>query len=134
MKQTVSIFLSLLLLLSSTGISYAEHYCGSFKMMSEITLGHEHLSCGMKMEAHPCGDEKEDHFCCNNEYTDVDTDDSYAKATFDIQFEQNFLIAFVSVFVLNTLDNYESNTHFFRDYSPPPLGEDLQVLYETFLI
>ncbi len=135
MKSVISIALSLLLLLSSSGLTYAQHFCGDFEMMTKVTLGEEHLSCGMVMEDSSCGDEHtEDHDCCDNEYTNVDTDDHFAKASFDIQFDTQFLIAFVSVFVLQQTRNFDNNLDFYKDYSPPPLGEDLQVLYDTFLI
>jgi len=105
-------------------------------MMSKITLGEAHLSCGMEMKTSPCEDElgTEGHDCCDNEYTAIDVDDNFATADADFQLQTNFLIAFVSTFILQQTDNFSSNHNFFKDYSPPPLGADLQVLYETFLI
>ena len=126
--------MSVLLLASSTGITYAQHFCGEYKMLSEITLGEKHLSCGMAMDMPGCEDETPDHDCCDNEYVNVETDNTFSKATFDIEFDKNFVTAFVSVFVLQTPENYPDKTNNFADYDPPPLERDFQILYETFLI
>jgi len=104
-------------------------------MMSKITLGEPHLSCGMMMENSNCGDEyMEGHHCCDNQYTNVDLDDNFAKTSFDLQLNPNFVAAFFSIFVLQQVENYDQNLDYFTDYFPPPLEEDLLVLYETFLI
>lgn len=126
----------MLLLLSSTGVTYAQHFCGEYEMMAKITLGEEHLSCGMAMEAiNACGDEQEkDHECCDNEYTQIDTDDNFSGVSFDFQLQPEFITAFVSVFVLQEVEVYTPKHDYYKDYSPPPLGENLLVLYETFLI
>lgn len=127
--------LSFLLLLSSSGLTYAQHFCGDHKMMSMITLGETQLSCGMAAPVSMCDDEiMEEMHCCNNEYTFVDTDDNFAKAAFDLDVSPVFVVAFCSLFLLPEVENYKQNENYFKDYSPPPLGEDLQVLYETFLI
>ena len=136
MKRFISIVLSLLLLLSSTGITYAQHYCGEHEMMAKVTLGHEMLSCGMVMSHDDgCQDEpKEDHGCCDNKYTHVDVDDNYADVSLDLQLNPVFVASFVAVFVVGEASTYNKNPDYFKDYSPPPLLEDLQVLYETYLI
>jgi len=123
-------------LLSSSGITYAQHFCGELEMMSKITLGEAHLSCGMEMKSSPCEDERgeEGHSCCDNEYTAIDVDDNFAAADADFQLQTTFLVAFASAFIFQQPDNFPNNHNFFKDYSPPPLGADLHVLYETFLI
>ena len=136
MKGFISILMSFMLLLSSSGLTYAQHYCGEYKVMEKITLGKEHLSCGMKMEVSPCEDgDVEEHGCCENEYTDLDIDDNFAKASFELQINPNFILAFVPVFVFPFETSYKDFPDFFKDYSPPPLGNvDIQVRYQTFLI
>ncbi|MFT4849555.1 MAG: hypothetical protein ACI83B_002099 [Sediminicola sp.] len=138
MSKIISILLSVLLLLSSTGVTYAQHFCGEFEMLSKVTLGEEHLSCGMAMEVPDCDDDDyddaEDRHCCDNEYTSVTTDDNFAKANFNIDFDKSFAIAFVSVFVLQQLVEYEASIDDYTLYYPPPLYKNIPVLYETFLI
>lgn len=126
--------MSFMLLLSSSGLAYAQHFCGDFEMMSKITLGKEDLSCGMSMQVPDCDDKEEKSNCCDNEYTSVDTDDTFAKASFSLELDKNFAIAFTSVFILNNTVSISSEADFYRDHSPPPLIKDFQVLYESFLI
>lgn len=135
MKKAISIILSVLLLASSSGIAYAQHFCGEYEMLSQITLGEQHLSCGMTMDIPGCDDgATQDMDCCDNHYTQVITDETFTKATFDIEFNKTFVAVFISVFVLQQPENYATNSNFFAAYRPPPLKQDFQVLYGTFLI
>lgn len=135
MKQVISIVLTVLLLLSSSGVTYAEHFCGDHKMMGKITLGEANLSCGMAMPVSICGDEITDEpHCCDNQYTSIDTDDNFAGVSYDLQVNPTFVASFIAVFVLQGEREFAKEFDYYKDYSPPPLGEDLQVLYETFLI
>ena len=139
MNKIISIFLSILLLLSSSGIGYTQHFCGGMEMMAVVTLGEKHLSCGMD-EDFPdsdCGDEKataETHDCCKNHITKIQTDDNFAKASFDLNLNKTFVAAFVSVFQLDEVEITSTHKTFFADYNPPPLEQDLNILYENFLI
>ena len=135
MKQVISLFLSILLLASSTGITCAQHYCGEFEMLSEVTLGEKWLSCGMAMEDSSCDDSQtKDHDCCDNEYTTVDTDDNFAKANFSIDFQQPIAASYVSIIELLLVLDTETTQDIPIEYHPPPLYKDIPVLYETFLI
>jgi len=135
MKQLLSILLSALMLLSSSGLVYAQHFCGDYEVLTEITLGEKHLSCGMAMTDSACGDEHaEDHDCCDNEYTKVNTDDEFTKASFNTEFQHGFLSAFISTFVFDNITEEVVSETYYKNYYPPPLFEDLPLLYETFII
>lgn len=127
------------MLASSSGIAYAQHFCGGMQMMSQITLGEKNLSCGMEeMEIPPeCTAEttaENHHDCCDNQIIKIQTDDNFAKASFDVKLNKTFVATFVSVFVLQEVDIASAEKTFFADYSPPPLEQDLNILYETFLL
>jgi len=127
-----------LMLASSSGIAYAQHFCSGMEITSQITLGEKHLSCGMDdVFASSCDDEslliEEDH-CCQNEFTQIQTDENFAKASFDIDFEKPLINAFISDFVVQNFEINTSQKTFFADYNPPPLEQDLNILYDTFLI
>lgn len=139
MKKAVSIFLSVLMLVSSSGIAYAQHFCGGMEMMAGVTLGKKQLSCGMEEDfsTADCDEQSvvpEAHDCCKNHITKIQTDDNFAKASFDIKLNKTFVATFVSVFVLQEAIIAPTQKTFFADYSPPPLERDLNILYETFLI
>lgn len=139
MNKAISIFLSVLMLASSSGIAYAQHFCGGIEMMAEVTLGENHLTCGMATDTpdSDCGDEgpnSEAHDCCKSHITKIQTDDNFAKASFDLDFNKTFVIALVSAFILQEVEIASTQKNFFADYNPPPLEQDLTILYETFLI
>lgn len=139
MKKAISIFLSVLILASSSGIAYSQHFCGGMEIMSEITLGEKHLSCGVEMDItdSDCADENpilDSHDCCKNHITKIQIDENFAKASFDIKLNKTFVATFVSVFLLQEVEIASTQKTFFADYYPPPLEQDLNILYETFLI
>ncbi len=137
MKKAISIFLSVLMLASSSGIAYSQHFCGGLEMNSEITFGEKNISCGMEMEKSHCAEELtvvEVHKCCENQFTKVKTDDNFAKASFTLKIHQTFVASFVAVFVSPEVEIDSPQKIFFADYYPPPLKQDLNILYETFLI
>lgn len=138
MKKSTSIFLSVLMLVSSSGIAYAQHFCGGMEIMSKITLGENHLSCGMESEPlnSDCSSENtdEDHDCCDSHITKIQIDDNFAKASFDLDLSNTFAVATVSLYELLEVDIASVVKNFFADYNPPPLERDLNILYDTFLI
>lgn len=140
MQKGIAIVLAMLLLVSSSGLTYAQHFCLGREMMNDVMLGTQHLSCGMEVQSSSCEDADHNHHtkkrkrCCDNTYTQVSTDDHFAKADFQIDFQKSFILAYTAVFVLKIADNYPSNIHYFIDYSPPPLSPDIQVEYQVFLI
>ncbi|MCZ4318121.1 hypothetical protein O4H26_03870 [Aequorivita viscosa] len=139
MKKSISIFLSILMLASSSGIAYAQHFCSGMEMMAEITLGEKHLSCSMAEDAtdSDCNDKTvtpEAHDCCKNHITKIQTDENFAKASFDLKLNKTFVATFVSVFILQEVEITFTEKTFFADYNPPPLEQDLNILYDTFLI
>lgn len=137
MKKVICIFLSILLLGSSSGIAYAQHFCGGMEMHSEITLGEKQLNCGMEIISTHCEDSTvvvNEHDCCDNQITQIQTDDNFAKASFDIKLNKTFVTTLIAVFVLQQVEITSTKKTFYADYSPPPLERDLNILYATFLI
>lgn len=123
------------MLISSTGITYAKHFCGDHEVLSEITIGEKHLSCGMKMDANSCGDEKqEDHKCCKNKYENIDTDDNFAKASFDVQLNVPNVASIVAVFVIQQIEVSSQTLNFYADYDPPPINKDIPSFFQVFII
>lgn len=127
------------MLASSSGIAYAQHFCGGMEMRAGVTLGEKDLSCGMDADGQDssCGDEDsapKAHDCCKNHITKVQTDDNFATASFELNLHKIFVATLVSVFMLKEAEVVSTPKTFFADYNPPPLEQDLNVLYETFLI
>ena len=119
---------------STSGVAYAQHFCGDFEMLATLTLGEEQLTCGMAMDDGCEENPAEEHSCCDNQYTKINTDDNFNGTEFNVQLPVNFVAAFVSVFVLQEPLVIASQNHAYTTYNPPPLIKDIPVLYETFLI
>ena len=103
--------------------------------MEKVTFGEEHLSCGMVMQTSSCNDTITLMDCCDNEYASVDIDDHFAKAQFDLQLSQDFLIAFTTTFIFQEL-LFEQELAIEAMESPPPLRQyrPLYQVFETYLI
>jgi hypothetical protein len=135
-KQITSILLTLLLLISNTGITYAQHFCGGHQMMAKVTIGQERLSCGMAPVKDLCDEshQSDTHSCCDNRYTQVAFDDTVEQPVVEFQLtpvfdvDNNAIISSVSEIL--TLQKEVVYTI----YNPPPLIKDFPVLFDTFLI
>lgn len=133
MQKTISILLASLLLLSSSGLAYGQHFCGGRVMAEALVLGQKELSCSAGEERMQY-EKKQKPDCCVDVYHQVETDSEYSGSSFDISFDKNFVAAFVSVFILLTNETYLTEKDGFPEYFPPPLEKDIPVLYQTFLI
>lgn len=138
MKKIISIFLSILMLLSTSGMAYAQHFCSGMEIMSKITLGEKQLSCSMDDAVEDSCDyssnSHEESDCCEDNITKILIDENFAKASSDLELDKTFVAAFISVFVLNEVEISSVENSTFSNYFPPPLEQDLTILYETFLI
>ena len=136
MKQITSILLTLLLLISNTGITYAQHFCGGHQIMAKVTIGQERLSCGMAPVKDLCDDshQSDTHSCCNNLYTQVAFDDTVEQPIVEFQLtpplKANTTTFSASVYEILTLQKEVVYTL----YNPPPLIKDFPVIFDTFLI
>ena len=135
MQKIISILLTILILASSTGVTYAKHFCGDFEVISTITLGEKDLSCGMKMDAKGCDNKiQEDRHCSKNKYENIDTDDNYSLSLFDLQINVPFIASFVPIFIFKQFSDNSQALLLYANYKPPPIGKDLSVLYQVFTI
>lgn len=139
MKKVLSIFLSALLFISSTGFTVSNHYCGGLLEKIEIGFSGEKLVCEMsKMEVvcekHPSSEKMEKASCCSNEYINFSIEDNFEIAKVEEKdISHTFLIAY----------SFVNAGYFFVDqqkdfnlllYTPPLLERDIPVLVQSFLI
>lgn len=139
MRKIVSIFLSILIFASSSGVAYAQHYCGGMEIISQLTIGEAHLSCEMgpgelSDDCEIEGDSTEAHDCCQNQVTKIQIDENFAKASFSHDLDQVFVATYIPIFTIQEAEISLEEKSFFVAYCPPPLERDLNILYDTFLI
>ena len=142
MKETLhkitSTLMALIVLLSTMSFSVDMHYCGDhlvdFSMFDKVDtcmmkaeMSKDSNSCEvMKMET--------ESSCCSDIEVTIEGQDDL-KISFDnLTFEQQQFVYSFAYSFLNLFDAVDENITPFRDYVPPPLLRDVQILDQTFLI
>ena len=134
MRAVISILLSVIILLSSSGLTYAAHYCGSFRMHTTLSLGKAELSCGMAMAMPACEDGEEDHDCCDDEFQDLLTDDHFNKSQWELNLDHLVWISHSIISFEGLSFDSEDSEAGIPYYRPPPPRLKQYQLYETYLI
>lgn len=120
--------LALLVLFSTVSFTIEKHYCGD--TLVDVSVFVEAEKCAM--EAMEVLQKKS---CCKDEIDIVEGQDELKVSTFDdLDFEAQQII---SAFVYSYIYSFESlpkQTIPHKDYSPPNLVTDIQVLDQVFII
>lgn len=111
------------------------HYCGG--SLVDFSVFTKAESCGMEKEQliksceNPEMTEKD---CCTDQKIvkegKEDLKTSFNKLTFE---QQTFVASFFYTYI-NLFEGLDENIVPFKDYSPPFVERDIQILYETYLI
>lgn len=125
-----SFLLAFLVLFSTFSFTVEKHYCGDF--LVDVSFTGRADSCGMQMEKVAQTKKKN---CCKDEVHKIEGQDKLQFHKIEkISFEkQQFLTAFVISYA-DLFVNNESVNNLYKDFSPPDIRLDYQVLYQTFLI
>lgn len=128
LHKTFSISLALIVLFSTVSFTIEKHYCGD--VLVDVAVFVEAEKCGM--EAMELAQKKS---CCKDEIDVVEGQDELKTASFeDLEFEQQqFLSAFIHSYI-NGFESLPKQTIPHKDYSPPNLVADIQVLDQVFII
>lgn len=86
------------------------------------------------MAASHCEDEEKEHHCCDNEYTQVETDKDFSPVQFSFDFDVSVATIFATIWLLTQTTIDDSTVDPITNYRPPPPKENLLVLFETYLI
>ena len=139
MKKALSIFLSALLLFSSTGFTISNHFCGGELENVKIGLSNRDANCDMMQtendcEQHPASNKLKKSSCCANQFIHFALEDNFEKLALEkTEIDPIFLIAYshVSAGFTPFVQQKDFNLHL---YSPPLLDKDIPVLVQSFLI
>tara|TARA_Y100001934_G_scaffold29365_1_gene32195 strand:+ start:196 stop:612 length:417 start_codon:yes stop_codon:yes gene_type:complete len=132
--KIASFCMALLVLFSTFSFTLASHYCGD--VLVDSSLFGKVETCGMEVQktstSSNCDITKKN--CCSDEQILVEGQDTL-KITFDkLEKEQQIFVASFVYSYINLFTSSESKDFAFKDYSPPPLIRDVQILDQTFLI
>ncbi|HAD97357.1 MAG TPA: hypothetical protein DCG19_08115 [Cryomorphaceae bacterium] len=138
MKKAFSIFLAILMLASNIGIASNTHFCGGEAAEHTLSLGIEHLDCGMAETEQSCSSEDgHDQLnakpCCDNQHELLQLDEDATLLQQAPEINKTFIAAFIHTFVVQVF-SFEKKESFYLNYFPPLLKQDIQVLFQSFLI
>lgn len=138
LKKLIAISLSIILLFSNIGFTFATHYCSGHAVKSKLMLSKGELDCGMLKLDNSCEDDSDEasitkKSCCENAYLSLDVEDDFQPSTLLPEIN----IAFVLSFVYTFFELFNSSIELksvYEDFSPPFRSIDFQVLFQSFLI
>ncbi len=133
-RKIGAILMALVVLFSTMSFTISEHYCGD--MLVDSALFSKAGSCGMEMQKpaplKDCSIQKDN--CCSNEIKQIEGQTELKTQVLNLDFEQQVFIASFVYSYINLFEGLESNIIPFKDYSPPIIDKDINVLYQNFLI
>jgi len=134
LKNITSLFLAFLVLFSTMSLTINEHYCGD--VLVDITVFTNANSCGMDMHSSETNSQNiiTKNQCCNNEHIVKKGQDELNISTNSLSFDQQLFVASFIYSYINLFEGLDNKIAPFKDYSPPIVNKDIQVLYQTFLI
>ncbi len=141
-KHITSLFLALLVLVSTQSYSINLHYCGS--ILVEKSFVKPAKKCAMHQEIAPaCGmhnnatqpREKQQKSCCDDEFEIIEGQDEIKLQESSIQLPSpTFVAAYIFAFhyVPSSVDNGKNSSEY---HSPPPLFQrDVHAFFQVYLI
>ena len=124
--------MALLVLISTVSFTVEKHYCGDH--LIDVAVFSKVKSCGMDMVQLPVASIQEKH-CCKDELEVIKGQDKLKKASSeDLDFgQQLFITSFI--YSYHTLfEGLPKQITPHKDYSPPNLITDIQILDQVFII
>jgi len=138
MKQVINkiaaVLMAFVVLFSTMSFTISEHYCGDYLVNSSLFSKAE--SCGMEMQkpspTKDCSVNKDN--CCSDVLTHIEGQSELKTDLSNLNVDQQvFVASFVYTYV-NLFEGLDRNVVPFKNYSPPLIVRDIQVLDSVFLI
>ena len=129
-----SSFLSLMVILSSLMIVVDEHYCGD--TLVDISFFGEADGCGMEnMGMISSGNlEMKQSDCCKDQQNFVQVSVFNKEKDLNKQYNKVDFSTINSSIGLDVYQSLASEKDGYKDFSPPEIHQNFQILYQTFLI
>ena len=130
--KSVSVLMAFLLLLSTLSLTVEKHFCGD--VLVDVAIFLESEKCAM--EAFEVTQETiTKKPCCKDEIDIIQgQDEMVTKTSDDLNiFQQQLLLAY-SISYINLFEGLPKAVVPHKEYSPPIITKDIQILDEVFLI
>ncbi|WP_242157470.1 HYC_CC_PP family protein [Aestuariivivens sediminis] len=125
--------MALVVVFSTMSFTINMHYCGD--TLVETALFHKAKGCGMEMSGpvtEGCTVTKKN--CCEDKQLTVEGQDELQLSVQNMSLDQHLFIASFVYTYMNLFEGLSETIIPFKDYSPPLVERDIQVLYEVYLI
>ncbi|WP_223270736.1 HYC_CC_PP family protein [Subsaximicrobium wynnwilliamsii] len=131
-RRIFSLLMAFFVLLSTVSFTIGKHFCGDELIDVSVFVQADH--CGMAMES----DKNlvpEKKSCCNDEFEVVKGQDKLKITKYDdLQFDQQFFLSSFAYPYNKLFEGVPLQIIPHKNYSPPNLIADIQVLDQVFLI
>ena len=130
--KTFSSLLAFLVLFSTVSFTIEKHFCGD--VLVDVAVFTEAQKCAM--ESYELALEKiTKKSCCKDEIDVLKGQDELKFSAFeDLEFHQQIFLSTLTYSYFNLFESLPNESIPHKDYSPPNLVADLQVLDQVFLI
>lgn len=128
LHKTFSFLLAFLVLFSTVSFTIEKHYCGN--VLVDVSVFSDVDKCDMESM-----DKLQKKTCCKDEIDLVKGQDELKFSSFeDLSFKkQEFILSFILIYI-NLFEGLSQQIIPHKDYSPPNLVADIQVLDQVFII
>ncbi len=126
MRSLANIFLAVLLLIGTFGVTISKHYCGGH--VHDIAINKPANACGMEDDM-PAG-------CCHNESEHFGVEDEFQLQNFDTDLTPKIFVLYsIAYFISNTIPEESASANQFLTEIPPPLSKpDIYMRVQSFLL
>lgn len=132
--KIVSVLMAFVVLFSTMSFTIDMHYCGD--KLVETALFNKAKGCGMEMETTSDSDSNiAKNSCCKDKLVIVKGQKELKFSSFeDLNFHQQLFVAAFTYSFINLFEGLPKQTIPHKDYSPPNLVADIQILDQVFII
>lgn len=128
--KILSLAMAILLLLSTSSFILEKHFCGD--VLIDTSIFSKANSCDVNETSKAVSEKKS---CCENELEIVKGQDKLKKTSSeDLQIDQHVFITTFIFSYINLFEGLPEQVIPHKDYSPPILVTDIQVLNQVFSI
>jgi hypothetical protein len=122
-----SLIMAFLVLFSTVSFTVDKHYCGD--ILVDTAVFSEALDCGMEMSA------SKKKSCCKEELEVIKGQDKLKLSKFEeLPLHHQVFISSSEYSILNLFESIDKEIIPHKNYSPPNLVADIQVLDQVFII
>lgn len=132
LHRSFSVLLALLVLVSTVSFTIEKHFCGD--VLIDVSVFNEVKKCDMST-SEMAKDTITKKACCKDEVKLVKGQDELKVSTFDdLNIQQKLFISSFTFTFINLFEGLDTQIIPHKNYSPPNLVADIQVLDQVFLI